>query len=488
VYAAKTKQSTIALFLRALVPVVILAAGFGGFWAISHGLSKAPPLADEHRELPTAHVAAVREHAEGITIDGDGLVVPFREIDISAEVPGRIIERAEICRAGNFVRRGQKLVTIDPRDYQLEVDRLTQQLQQATIALDEWSEEIRGVDRLLKIAQQNLDLRARELARLKAAERTAFSLSDLERAEGAKLEAENTLETLRNRKMLLEVSKARLESARDLASSQLEKAQLDLERTEITAPTDGVIINDLVEQDMYVQGGTPLLTIEDTSKVEVKCKLEMEDLYWLWDRAESAQQSAESRPSEPSVADAYGIPAVPVQVVYTLSGHGDWEYEWQGKLQRYDGLGLDETTRTVACRVVVDQPRRRQPTGRSGPPALVRGMYVTVRIKVKPRTRLLEIPEKGLRPGNKVWRVRDGKLRIVPVNFVTLRDPLESPIDEQRSAVIYLDSTGSHADHETLVPGDQVVVSPLVFVRSGMDIQVTSDDAQATQDGETASR
>ena len=298
------------------------------------------------------------------------------------------------------MEEGQLLLTIDPQDYQLEVERLQKQLQQAKVAMEELSEQIRGAESLMEIADQGSGIADARTHSTQETGRTAISVSDLEKTEVAELAAQNAVLTLRNRVQLLKVGQARLESARDLAELQLKKARLDLERTKVFAPADGVIVADFIEEDSYVQRGTPLLTLEDTAKAEVKCKLQMEDLYWLWDRANSTSTSAaQGTPEAPetarSAADAYDIPDVQVEVVYRLAGLKDLEYTWSGRLERYDGLGLDEKTRTVPCRVVVDQPRQRTPADRSGPPALLRGMYVTIRIHITPQTPLLEIPSKA---------------------------------------------------------------------------------------------
>ncbi len=160
-----------------------------------------------------------------------------------------------------------------------------------------------------------------------------------------------------------------------------------------------------------------------------------------------------------------------------MAGSGR-EYVWQGQLDRYDGLGLDERTRTAACRVVVDQPRQVRPADRGGPPALMRGMYVSIRIQVAPQTPLLEIPESSLRPGNVVWRVRSGELAIVPVHFVAVPPP-DSHRDTHGSVLVHVSGPGGQVS-DRLQPGDQVVISPLAFVRTGMKLQVTAADEVPT--------
>ncbi len=281
----KAERSTGVLLLQTFVAVVILAVGVAGFLALSYGLQREPSQDEGSAELAAARVDVVRRHKAGLTIHADGVVVPYREVELSAQVSGRIVQRAEVCRAGHYVVAGQLLVQIDPQDYQLEVERSQEQLEQALVALDEWKEQLEGTARLMKFAERELELRTSELARLNAAQRTAFSLTDLERAEAAKLAAENALGTLRNKQLLLHVGQSRLQSVRELAEVAHQRALLDLERTRIVAPTSGVIVSDFIEEDSFVQVGTPLVLLEDTSKSEVKCKLQMQDLVWLWDQA-----------------------------------------------------------------------------------------------------------------------------------------------------------------------------------------------------------
>jgi multidrug efflux pump subunit AcrA (membrane-fusion protein) len=478
--------------------LALVAAGIVAFVLLPKLLKSDPVTTPEASPLVEVAVVPVMPRTDGVTIEADGTVVPYREINLAAEVAGRVDKREEVCRAGNFVAAGTLLFTIDGRDYELEVHRLEKELQQATVALEELAEEMGGAESLIEISRKQLALRNRESRRWEDLAEDFRNSADLEQAASNELAAEHALVTLQNRLQLLRISQRRLESAKDLAATKLERAKLDLARTEVVAPVDGVVVADTVEQDSFVQRGAPLLTLEDTSKVEVTCKLTMEDLYWLWDRESGGATAAEGNPA----SLAYDIPRTDVQVIYRLTGHNDREFVWAGALTRYDGIGLDPKTRTVPCRVVIDNPRQRvlavseQVAGataaetsegsaggadrlidpRSGPPALVRGMYVTVRFTVVPKTPLLEVPESALRPGDVVWVVRGGKLAVERVNFITLL-PLPSGQPDVsdgdpggRGALIYVDPPA------TLAAGDQVVVSPLSFVRTGREVRVMSPD------------
>ena len=92
----------------------------------------------------------------------------------------------------------------------------------------------------------------------------------------------------------------------------------------------------------------------------------------------------------------------------------------------------------------------------AGPPALVRGMFVTVAIHAQPQTALLRVPERAVQPGDKVWRVRSNMLNVVDVRVVEI-------VDE---AAILQGINGS------LRPGDEVVVTPLAEVSDGMPVEV----------------
>ncbi len=441
--------------LRMTAPVVILVAGGAAYFAMA-SLKQAPQRVSEQVLAPMVETIVVAPHSGGLDISVDGVVVPFREIDLSAEVAGRIAKKSEFCRAGTYVTRGTPLIEIDSRDYQLEVDRLERELTQATISLKELDVESSNTLSLLKLSKEQLALQRRELERQQSlASRKVITDSDLDQSKRDELTAVNAAMTLSNQLQLLSTRRSRLESVRDLSRSQLEKAQLDLTRTRVSAPLDGVIIREMVEEDSYVQKGTSLAKLEDTSAVEVKCSLRMEDLFWLWSQGHGDDHSA---PAGSPTRD-YQIPHAPVTVHYELGGR---RYQWQGVLSRFDGIGVDERTRTVPCRVLVANPRdvQIQETGDGspgivGPPALVRGMFVTVSVHAQPATTLLEVSQRAVHPGNTVWQVADGKLAIRKIRVAKSTDDLVL----------------AYAEPEGLQPGMKLVSSPLTLAIEGMAVR-----------------
>jgi multidrug efflux pump subunit AcrA (membrane-fusion protein) len=439
--------------LRLGTSVLIIGCGILGM--LSFGKGSAPPKTDAKKsDAALVETVDIISHEGGLDIQVDGLAVPFKEVQIAAEVAGRITFKSEECRAGNYVEKGTPLIRIDRETYDLEVRRLERQKIEAQQNLDELAVEISNTSELLTIAGDDLKLRNNEVDRQKRlSSRRVGNVKDFEMSQRDQLQSRNSQMGLEGQKRMLTTKKARLETAKDLAEIMLKKANLDLSRTEIVAPVSGVIVNAMAEADSFVQRGSSLLTLEDTSRVEVRCSLTMDELYRLW-------QSTDPDANTTRRAGAYDIPQAPVTVTYELAGR---TFAWKGELARYDGIGLDEKTRTVPCRVVVPNPGDVKEirnddslvTPKNGPPALVRGMFVNVKLHTTPSTNLVRIPEAAVRPGNRVWLVRDKKL--------VVRNAIVAGISGD-DLLVDGDASGISAD-------EKAIVSPLAEAVDGMAVQ-----------------
>jgi hypothetical protein len=226
---------------------------------------------------------------------------------------------------------------------------------------------------------------------------------------------------------------------------------LDRQRTEVRAPMSGIITEDLVEQDDFVQKGTALIRIDDTSCVEVSFDLKLDELRWIW-------AGVGQTPDAEFEGGSYALPPLPVKIQFLVQGT---TFEWSAFLARYDGAGLNPATRTVPCIAVVESPRGGHLVGEKGsvqlpgPPALMRGMFVTVKIDVPTQQELVEVPVSALRPGNRVWILRDDRLAVRKVRVAQVLDD---------RVLLFPDGT-------QLTAGDRVIVSPLALAVDGMEIQ-----------------
>ncbi len=453
----------VAVVLRS-IPFAILLLGFGLFFGLS-ALRTSPETRISKSKPPGVSTVPIVTNGTSLELEVEGEVVPSREVTLAAEVGGRIAKKSPVCRAGNFVDQDCILLQIDPRDYDLEIQRIQQQIAETEVSIEESDVEAANNAQLLELTQSDLVLQAKEMKRVESLlSQRVTSQATLDTARRAEIQARNAVQLRENQARLIRTQRGRYLRVKDRLLIELEKAMLDRNRTEIRAPMSGIITEDLVEQDDYVQKGTALVRVEDTSRVEVSFDLKLDELRWVWADNGNALTAADTMDG-----DSYRLPPLPVKIQFEVQRT---TYEWDAVLARYEGAGLDPATRTVPCVAVVEDPRAGRlvdKQGRAnlpGPPALLRGMFVTAKIEVPTVQQLVEVPVSALRPGNRIWLMRDDRLVVQDV----------------RVAQVLEDRVLLFPDEQQLAVGNRVVVSPLALAVNGMEIQEVAEPGVSVAD------
>ncbi|MCR9199052.1 MAG: HlyD family efflux transporter periplasmic adaptor subunit [Planctomycetaceae bacterium] len=452
-----------------IIGILILAVGGGGLYFLGRK-PEAPRAETTASDGAPVVTAEVREWDRPFQLELDGEAVTYRVVSVRAEVAGRIIRKTAAARGGSYVSPEDLLFELDPTDYQLEVERLSAQLNQTDADLASVDVDRANAEKMLELAKREVALEERHLQRTqRLRQRDSANQAELEQAEMRKLKAENSQQTLVNQIASLEQQKKSRTAARNLVAAQLKKAEKDLQRCRIVSRIEGRIVEDEVEEGDYLKPGEVLAHISDGSQMEVKTKLRAEELAWVWQQHE-VQQSLEAL----STGDPLTLPDVKCEVGFLFQGQ---ETIWDGHLSRIEGTGLDRSTRTFPCRVLIEDPRKTRVNDSNGgtavsPPTLLSGMFVTVRITVESPTPLLELPLEAVRPGGKVWVMRNGKL--------TVKDVATVHNDDQMALV---------QSHTGLQKGDRVIISPMAAVIEGMKVTEQGESTEtATADSPTATQ
>ena len=404
---------------RRLLPVGILL-GAVVIAVIMVRLRPEPPLREPPSRLPFVTTAPAEALQGAIPVFGAGTVRPRAEIDVAAQINGKVAWVAPSFQSGGRVRAGEVLFRVDDADYQNRVQQA-----RANVA-----------------AQQVSLLQAEVEVRIARAEYDSFQRR---RTDGT-VSGEASPLTLREPQ--LRAAQAAL--ARD--SAALADAELALSRTEVTAPFSGIVRSESVDPGQFVSPGQSVGRLYADDAVEVVVPLSDHDaalIPGLW----ALIAGDGSRQVRAAVS----------------SGYGDMVYTWTGYVDRAE-KALDEQTRTIDVVVRIPSPMAGGTPAGGGssadvdgpspdfeaPPLLV-GQFVEVQIDGASPESYFGIPRSALRTGNEVWALRGGNLvTIVPVRVLQRADE-----------VVYV--TGG------LEAGQQVVVSGVQIATEGMAVRTGAE-------------
>ena len=361
--------------LTILLCLVILGAGMAGASYFNKTAPKArkrkPPKMD-----PLVKVETVQRTNERATVRAMGTVVPALEMVLKSRVSGEIISAHPEFSEGGFLKKGTKVLQIDPQDYELAVEQKRSQVVNARYAL--------------KLEMGHQEVAQREWELLKG-DKPAKDL-DLE---------------LALRKPHLEKARAELVAA----EADLKQAKLHLARTTIRAPFNAIVRNKHVELGSQVSTQDVLAELVGTDEYWVQVSLPVDRLKWI------------------AIPTKMGESGSAVRIIYGTGSVST--FVRKGRVIKLLG-DLDAEGRMARVLVSVKDPLDRQGNETKRPPLLI-GDYVRVEIEGQEIKDVFKIPRTALRDNSKIWVERgEGRLHIRQVEvvwrdfqYIFLRDSLK---------------------------------------------------------------
>ena len=196
-------------------------------------------------------------------------------IPIVPQVSGRVVEVNVV--KDQAVEPGDTLLKINPSDYELAVES-------AEAALELAGQEIGAGTATVTTAQAGLVVATTNLEHAKTQSARVFELEKkqvMSKAEGDKARA-----VVKQAEAQVDSARAELEKAKQAlgvkgeanprirsAIAELRKAQLDLSRSTILAPSKGGITNLQVEEGYYASTGVPLMTFIEFDNVWIQANM-----------------------------------------------------------------------------------------------------------------------------------------------------------------------------------------------------------------------
>ena len=248
--------------------------------------------------------------------------------------------------------------------------------------------------------EESLDLREAEVARKsELVKKGTLSASDYEQEQRNLLSQRQQVQSQTNALNLMPAERESLEAQLSRFQAQLDRAKLDLGRTDIHLPFRARISAVNVEQTQYVREGTVLAKADAIDEAEIEAQIPIARMRALL-RSDKTLDFDLSEPGQ--LAQELGIDAR----VWLRDPGGD--VLWQAQFQRMSDT-LDPDTRTVGVIVQVDEPYANVRPGER--PPLVKGMFVDVDLRGPPRPDRLVVPRHALHDG-RVYLVEESRLVI----------------------------------------------------------------------------
>ena len=322
--------------------------------AILVGMKPEPEVITPETRPLLVDVLQVSPTNLAISVQAQGVVRPSSRTSLVSEVSGRVMTVAESFSAGGFFRSGDVLLRLDDRDYSARLKQAEALVAQARSVLAQEQGRV-------AVAEHEWQQRTRRNTVGEEARRLALREPQL-------------LEAL-----------AQLESA--LAG--LDQARLDLERTVVIAPYDGLVEARQVDIGQYVTAGMPLGAILAVEDAEIRLAIPESKLGYLSLPA-AHRRSKGNRPA--------------VEISHSLDGE---TRTWQAELVRTEGV-LDERSRSLFVVAGLQDPYGLYRELASEDFAPLRfGMFVDARIEGRRVDGVISLPRAIIRPGNLVWIVDD---------------------------------------------------------------------------------
>ncbi len=219
----------------------------------------------------------------GRFVDTDNAYLKAAKVSISAEVSGRI---AEVAAADNQqTQKGALLFRVDKAPFEIAVLEATANLANVRSEIEGMKGDYLQKQAAFEKAQEDLNFQEKEYVRARGLKANGtVSVSHFDEIEKNRNAASREVESARQemaaaRARLIDPDLAVEEHPRYKgALAHLDKAQLDLQKTDVTAPIDGTTANVTMQTGEYIITGVPLFSIVDGRHIWIEANFKETDL------------------------------------------------------------------------------------------------------------------------------------------------------------------------------------------------------------------
>ncbi len=397
------KRSWLGILGNAIACVAILGASAAAIVVINRTEPTAQQVNNRRKSAALVETVIARRgtYSPQLVVLGD--VRPAQDIVLSPRVRGQVLELSQNFVPGGMIREGELLLQIDPADFEN--------------ALSIRRSELLQVEASLEIEEGRQSLAKKELALL------GDSIDETNRAL-----------------VLREPQFASIRSQVAAAKAAVERAKLDLERTQIVAPFDAQILRRTANVGSQVGPGDELGQLVGIDEYWIMVAVPVRNLRWvLFPDGDRLGSKVTLRN-----ADAWGA-----------------DVSREARVSRMIGT-LDQESRLARVLVTVDDPLSQN----TDAPPLILDTLIESQIEGKPIDNVVRLKREYIHDRDTVWIKSNGKLEI-----------RETVIDFRDAEYAYI--------REGVEDGEEVVTTTLATVADGIGLR--NLEASAEPDTSTGS-
>ena len=336
----------IKILLKWLPPLLIMiVAG-----SVSYYWMENKPRADRkppQKNIPLVDLIQPVFKNHQLTVYAMGNVIAAQSVNLTSRINGMVIETSPNFIEGGILKKGEKIVQLDPTDYKLLIAQKQSELEKARFNLK------------LEQGQQAVALREYEML-------------------GTKLDEKEKELVLR--RPHLKAAEAAVEAAK----AALKQAQLDLQRTKTISPFNAIVLSRNANIGSWVSTfstGTPLVRLAGTDNFWIDVSLPVDKLRWI---------------DIPNINSKKGAN---VKISYETGwGKGIYRY---GNIKRLKAE-IENEGRMAKLIVEVNDPLSQKPENKTAPPLML-GTFVRLEIAGHTLKNVTELPASVLHDGDTLW-------------------------------------------------------------------------------------
>lgn len=219
---------------------VLVGAGAAWWW-----------LQREDKAAAQYRTAKIERGPLAATVSASGAVNPVTQVSVGTQVSGQIKEL--LVDFNTEVRAGQLIAQIDPETFEYRVRQAQADVDAARASVLTAQASLLASRAALSRSQVDGTEAQRDLERKQSLVERQF-IAQIE-ADRARALVNTTAELVKSAQAQVGVSEAQVQSARAIVAqreAQLAQARVDLSRTRITSPVDGIVIKRTVERGQTV--------------------------------------------------------------------------------------------------------------------------------------------------------------------------------------------------------------------------------------------